>query len=183
MTNELQMLRDKDEIRSAMYRYARGVDRRDYDLVRDAYHPDAHDNHGGYQGGVDGLIEWISRRHAVIEQSMHVIAQTHIDFLSDDVALAESYNVSVQRYPAAAEETIRTWVGDRAVADDERLRAVIYARYIDRFEKREGEWRIARRIVVIEEVTAEIVGVRQRPPSSIEPIRGDGDAVYRLLRA
>ena len=180
--NDLQILLAKEEIRSVMYRYARGVDRRDYDLVRDAYHADAHDDHGGYRGGVDGLIEWISRRHEVIEQSMHVIAQTHIEFLAADVAVAESYNVSVQRYPAEAEETIRAWVGDTEVRTDERLRVVIYARYSDRFEKRAGAWRIARRVVVIEEVDSRLVTVRTGPPVSVEQVRGPEDAIYALLR-
>lgn len=181
-TARMQQLLSKEEIRSVMYRYARGVDRRDYDLVRSAYHADAHDDHGTYRGDVDGLVAWISRRHAVIEQSMHVIGQTHIDFLSDEVAVAESYNVSVQRYPAEAEETIKAWVGDTEVRADERLRVVIYARYTDRFEKRDGDWRIARRVVVIEEVDARLVGVRTGPPVSAEQVRGPEDPIYVLLR-
>jgi hypothetical protein len=182
VTAGLRRLWDKEEIRSAMYRYARGVDRRDYDLVRSAYHPDAYDDHGNYKGDVDGLIEWISRRHAVIEQSMHIIGHTHVEFLSDDVAIAESYVVCPQRYPAEAGETIMAWVGDVELSPDQRLRVVMYSRMNDRFERRQGEWRIARRIVVIEEVDARIVTTRSGPQISVEAVRGPADAIYELLR-
>lgn len=177
-----QRLCDKDEILSTLYRYVRGVDRRDYELVRGAYHADAVDDHGGYQGDVDGLIEWISRRHAVIEQSMHVVGQSLIDFLSVDVAVVESYCVCVQRYPAEAEETIRAWVGDAAVGPDQRLRVVMFSRYNDRFEKRDGTWRIARRVVVVEDVDSQLVEVRRASAVSREQVRGPADVIYELLR-
>lgn len=180
---QLKILWDKEEIRSAIYRYARGVDRRDYDLVRSVYHPDAYDDHGSYKGDIDGLIAWLSRRHAVIEQSMHLICQTHIDFLASDVAIAENYVIVSQRYPAEAKETIQAWVGDKIVGLQERLTVVMYARMNDRFEKRHGAWRIARRVVVIEEVDAKIIEVRKGPPISVEQVRGLGDTIYDLLRS
>ncbi|MCJ7436647.1 MAG: nuclear transport factor 2 family protein, partial [Acidimicrobiia bacterium] len=55
----LQDLAAQQEIRDVLIRYTRGIDRMDADLVRSTYHPDAHDDHGAYQGGVDGFIEWV----------------------------------------------------------------------------------------------------------------------------
>jgi SnoaL-like domain len=43
---------DHHEIREVLLRYCRGIDRRDYDLVRSCYHPDATDDHGDFRGGV-----------------------------------------------------------------------------------------------------------------------------------
>ncbi|MEY3566868.1 MAG: hypothetical protein RLZ19_882, partial [Actinomycetota bacterium] len=40
----------REHIRDVVYRYARGVDRRDFDLVRSCYHPDATDDHGPFTG-------------------------------------------------------------------------------------------------------------------------------------
>ena len=48
---------DRHEIEACLLRYTRGVDRKDWDLVRSAYHTDAHDNHGNYKGGIDGFID------------------------------------------------------------------------------------------------------------------------------
>ena len=55
LDDKLQRLIDKDEIRDLISRYARGVDRADWDLVRDTYHPDATDDHGDYKGEWEGL--------------------------------------------------------------------------------------------------------------------------------
>lgn len=179
---DLRRLRDEAEIRRVMNRYARGVDRRDYDAIRGAYHPDAFDDHGGYKGGVDGLIDWIARRHAVIEQSMHYLAQTVIDFLSADVAVVETYNITLQRYSSEARETIQAWVGDVDLRPDQRVRALMYARYADRFERRDGQWKVAHRTVVIEQVDAAVIDARAGAPISVEPVRGPEDVIFSLLR-
>ena len=179
----LQQLADKDAIRDAMFRYARGVDRLDPELIRSVYHPDAHDDHGSYKGDVDGLIDWIMRRHASIDQSMHIIANMLIEFLSTDVAVMESYVIVPQSYPAEARETIRAWVGEAELDAGERLAVVMYARMIDRFERRAGEWKIARRVVVIEEVDAKRIPVRTGPPVSVQHVRGSGDALYEMLKS
>lgn len=47
-------LADKQEITEVLYRYARAVDRKDFDSVALCYFDDAIDNHGGYIGTVDG---------------------------------------------------------------------------------------------------------------------------------
>ena len=46
----------KEEIREVILRYARGIDRMDFDLVSACYHPDAYDDHGTFQGNVPDFI-------------------------------------------------------------------------------------------------------------------------------
>jgi hypothetical protein len=58
-TARLDRLADQQEVRDVIYRYCRGIDRRDYDLVRACYHADATDDHGDYRGGVDGFITYV----------------------------------------------------------------------------------------------------------------------------
>jgi SnoaL-like domain len=182
LTVDPKRLLDKELIRETMCRYARGVDRRDYDLVRSVYHTDAFDDHGTYKGDVNGLIEWIARRHATIEQSMHILCNSLIEFLSEDAAVSETYVIVSQRYPAEAKETIQAWVGDKEVAANERLAVVMYARMIDRFERRTNEWKIARRVVVIEQTDWKLVPAREGASSSVEQVRGPDDALYEFLR-
>ncbi|MEU6561542.1 nuclear transport factor 2 family protein [Nocardia nova] len=179
----LRRLLDKEEIRENLYRYARGVDRCDWELFRSTYHPDAHDDHGPYKGDVDGLVEWVSRRHALIEQSQHMFGQIAIDFLSDDVAVSETYEITTQRYSNEAEETIRGWVGDMQVADDDRLEIIMYARMVDRTERRNGAWKVAEREVVIEQVYWRIISADEVSTVSVPLVRGPEDAVFRFLRA
>jgi hypothetical protein len=45
---ELRGVVDQFAIRDLLLRYARGIDRRDLDLVRSCYHADAVDEHGSY---------------------------------------------------------------------------------------------------------------------------------------
>ena len=129
----------QEQHQDAILRYARGADRRDMDLVRSTYHPDAYDDHGDYKGGVDGLIEWIAKRHANISQSMHFLGNCLIEFLGDDIALVETY-FSRRRVTAVTESKSE-------VIDNEAL-----GRYVDRFERRKGEWKIAHRVVVYDAV-------------------------------
>jgi len=160
MQDEIARLVESDRIRNVLQLYARGVDRRQWDVVERTYHPDAYDDHGGYKGDVAGLIDWLRRRHATIEQSMHFIGNCIVEFLSETVAVSETYCVVYQRYGEEARETIQTWLGDEALPDGKRLMAELACRYVDRFERREGEWRIARRTVVMEEVKASAEPVR-----------------------
>jgi len=136
---------DRAAIHRQLVRYCRGVDRRDYDLIRSTYHPDAFDDHGTYKGDVDGFLAFVRDEvHARFRITVHKLGQSLIE-VDGDVARAESYaichHVMAEPTPATAtsdgaESAPRT----RDVAD-----RVMGIRYLDRFERREGEWRIARR--------------------------------------
>ena len=142
-TELLQRLVDKDAIRDAMARYARGVDRGDWELLRSTYHADAWDDHGEYKGPVDGLIEWLDRRFAGADNSMHFLGNCLIEFAGVDLALVETYFVSRRlRPPTDAERSV--------AGEKDAMCREAWGRYVDRFERREGQWRVAHRTVVIE---------------------------------
>ncbi|MBR8103528.1 nuclear transport factor 2 family protein, partial [Burkholderia multivorans] len=58
MSAAMQRLIDKDQIRGVMLRYARGVDRRDWECVRSAFFEDCHDDHADFKGTRDAFIAW-----------------------------------------------------------------------------------------------------------------------------
>lgn len=124
-------LLDKEEIRQVMYAYARGTDRCQPDLIRDAYHSDAWDDHGNFAGGREHVVETIVGRGATAPVSMHHLGNVLIE-LQGDGANVETYFMACQ----VLEREGRTYT---------RIRA---GRYLDRFERREGRWRVARRRVV-----------------------------------
>ena len=126
---------DRQDIVDCIYRYCRGVDRRDWELTRTTMHADCHDNHGEYEGGVDGFIEWVARRHGPLVQCMHCIMNCLVEFVGPDTAVAESYFVRMRVAPDA------TGAG---------LMSQTWARYVDVFERRAGEWKISDRTVVFE---------------------------------
>lgn len=154
---------DKQEITEVLYRYARAVDRKDFDRVADCYFPDAIDNHGGYIGTVAGLIEDMKSRHATIDSSLHYVTNVLID-LDGDTADVESYCLCYLRQAPA-------------VAGGPQSRATVKCRYVDRFERRDGRWRIADRIVVFDEsVTDEIIDALS--PSWVRSRRSFEDPVF-----
>ena len=128
----VQWLIDREKIRDVLMSYCRGVDRRDYDLITSAYHPDAWDDHGNFEGGPEAVVAKVAKDPpgAVTTSSTHLIGNIRIE-LEGDVARVESYFVA---YKALVLDG-RTYTTARA------------GRYLDRFERRECGWRIARRKV------------------------------------
>ena len=123
-------LADREAIRDCLFRYCRGTDRADPDLLRTVYWPGAMDHHTGFEGTGEDFIEWALPRLALLEQKVHMIGNILID-LDGDTAKVETYLWSVSISPG-----------------DEPRQSVVAGRYLDRFEKRDDEWRIAERWVV-----------------------------------
>ena len=124
-------LADREAIRECLFRYARGVDRLDEDLLRTAYWPDAVDNHLMFKGSIDEFITWAFPLMRAMDRNQHIIGNILIT-LDGSKAAVESYFYGIQRVKVSG------------VARD----TVASGRYLDRFERRRDEWRIAERIVV-----------------------------------
>lgn len=142
---------DRAEIYAALVRYCRGVDRRDIAMIRSAYHDDAYDDHGVYRGGLDGFIAFVERDvHARFRTTMHKLGQALIEFDERDDDGHEEAGRSDPGFATARAETYAichhvAQENGRDVAD-----SVMGVRYLDRFERRDGAWRIARRQLVWE---------------------------------
>lgn len=149
----MQRLIDRADIADAMCRYARGVDRGAWELVRSGYHVDAYDDHGDYKGDIDGLIIWLDQRFAGVDNSMHLLGNSLIEFASDYVALVETYFVSRRLRPLTEAE--RALAGRKDAPSDAVCREA-WGRYVDRFERRDGDWRVAHRLVVLEQSSMSI---------------------------
>lgn len=137
---EEDQLMDEDEalsrleIMDVLARYAHAVDRQDFELARTCYHPDAHDNHGRYEGDLDGLIAFFHQIGDKLAVTVHMLGQHLFSFEHCDLAHVETYSIFYQR-----------------LREVEMTGAVMGAvRYLDRFERRHGEWRIADRTVVLD---------------------------------
>jgi hypothetical protein len=155
---ELRRLLDVEAVRDVVLRYCRGIDRMDLELVRSCYHPDATDDHGTFVGAVDEYLVWVERLLRRYDTTFHLIANHLVD-VDGDVARSEAYGIA--RHQAAD--------------PDPRRNLTIGFRFLDRFERRQGQWRIARRVATTEWVEA-------TPPESRWPVP-DGIAVGRRDRS
>jgi len=128
----LQELADREAISRCLATYCRAVDRMDRDLLLSVYHPDAIDDHGLWVGSpeefADKVFEFQSRHNTATQ---HYITN-HLCELDGDVAHCETY------YMLAATNR-----------EGEPLN-ISGGRYVDRFEKRDGRWAIAARLVLPE---------------------------------
>jgi hypothetical protein len=124
-------LADREAIRECLYRYSRGVDRLDADMLRSAYWPEAIDKHLEFRGNVEAFIDWAFPVMGAMDQTMHMVANILIT-IHGTTADVESY-----------------FYGYHRINFDGKKSDVIGAgRYLDRFEKRGDEWRIIERLVM-----------------------------------
>jgi hypothetical protein len=147
--DRFERLADREEIRDVMFRWCRAVDRRRFADIREVFHPDGYDDHGIYKGGVEGLIAWLTERHRTIVHSTHLIGNMLIEFVARDAALVETYAQASQRYGVGGAATRAAITGGSGPKDDA-FDMVISGRYVDRFERRDGHWRIAHRTTVFD---------------------------------
>jgi ketosteroid isomerase-like protein len=125
----LARLVDRAEIEEVLARYCRGVDRGDEGALASVYHPDATDDHGTFTGPAREFATWaVGGAAKVWHSSHHTVHNVMIDWLSADVAHVESYVLGLNRR-----------LGDPGAVE------VFAGRYLDRFERRHGEWKIAHR--------------------------------------
>ena len=125
---EISQLRAEREITAALHRYARGADRRDIDLMRSVYHADATDVRGEGNSAA-ALLDTLADLLAKYERTMHCLGNIEIE-LHGDTATVQSYVRALH-----------------LLTDDSGQRITIErnGRFLDRFERRGGEWRIAAR--------------------------------------
>ncbi|MBT6276121.1 MAG: nuclear transport factor 2 family protein [Chromatiales bacterium] len=151
--NNAPRLEDRFAIQQAILRWCRGADRMDWDLVRSAFHPDATDDHGMYRGGLDGLVAWLQERHKTITCSMHCLSNVLVEFSGENSAVAESYVLAYQRYDppeGASREQVVAALGETLANGELPVDIFMPARYVDEFERRNDDWRIAKRTTVFE---------------------------------
>ncbi len=137
--NERELI-DRAEIHEVIMRYYRGIDRVDYELVRSCFHADATADYGElFVGNVDGFMAYL-REHPIgaldaFERTVHFAGNVLIE-LAADTAHTETYVMAFHEPKSG-----HAWDG---------AFVTVWLRYLDRFERRDGAWRIADRAIAID---------------------------------
>jgi hypothetical protein len=134
----LHELKSRAEIGEVVLRYCRGIDRCDEALLRSCFHPDATHRHGGFEGTSADFCTFALEMVAKVRFTHHQLGPVSIE-LAGETAFTETYFTSLHRYGATPPP------GGRAHED-----RFAGGRYIDRFERRDGVWKIAHRRGVTE---------------------------------
>ena len=140
MNEQIQSLLDKQSIYEVLVTYCRGVDRCDADLIRSAFHEDSYDDHGYWKGPGHELAPFLTDRlRNANSATTHSITNVLIEFDGD-----------LARSEAQVHATLIRKGCDPVEVD------VVGARYLDRFSRRAGTWRIEHRIVVMDWQKSEV---------------------------
>ena len=163
-----EQLCDRQAIVDLLYYYCRGVDRHDEAALAQVYWPDGWDDH------VHAKVGEAEFRERVIAgtrqmRTAHHLTNILVEFASPAVARSEAYFL--------AQHELADEAGELAYVE-------LSGRYLDRFEKRDGEWRILQRSLVFD-------FQQTHPPGRFEGTwlsqlnrRGDrfpNDLIYRIV--
>jgi hypothetical protein len=122
-----------EEIRRLALTYCRGIDRRDIDLVEECYVPGATDEHGMNPTRTAAEFFTMLRQKPGSTMTQHNITNHLIQLLDHEHAEGEAYLVAYH------------WVSSR---EGERRLYILGGRYLDRYVKKDGAWKIHHRQVV-----------------------------------
>lgn len=145
LEQNVRYLLDRTEILDCICRHARGCDRHDIDLIASAYHDDGVDEHGHAVNSGPQYGKWANKTHAETSRVHTHNITTHTCEIDGDVAHAESYAIVV------------------LIGADGKSAQFITGRYIDRLERRDGQWRIAVRRSTVEGMFLADARVLQSP--------------------
>ncbi len=129
--SRLGELLDRQDILDALTRFARGMDRFDREAFLSAFHTDAEIAAGPFVGQPAALYDWARDLHDQGQSATQHVLLNHSCDLDGDSAHTETYYLF-----AARNRDDSNWIAG--------------GRYIDRFERRDGQWRVASRSTVIE---------------------------------
>ena len=168
LENKLGELMDREAIREVIHRYCQAVDRCDLAMLKSCYHPDGFDDHGFFAGNAHEFAEYVIPVLEQIDSSVHAITNTRIEIQGERAACQSQWSV------------IHRLRREKGFADFWHQ-----GRYLDVFEKRDGEWRILHRVLAndfdrwIETIdVATLVSAAAPQNASLRGCRGTDDPSY-----
>jgi len=126
--HEIEILLAKQSIYELACQYCRGLDRLDAELLRSVFFEDAFCEYGFYDGRPAEFIEFAIKALESHAANHHMIGNTLIE---------------VEGNEAYGEVYFRAY--HKVMVESEFQDLIIAGRYIDRYERRDGVWKIAYR--------------------------------------
>lgn len=154
---------DRQAITDKIYRYCRSVDRLDVEVGHSVFHEDSYADFGAsYKGPGRGWIDFICVEHLKFLHHSHQVTNVIIE-IDGNRAGSESYVTA----------TLRRRDGDKIFQHQ------FWARYVDEWSCRDGEWAIDRRECVIDfDAISEVTPIAEYQRSQ----RDSSDPSYTVLK-
>ena len=138
-TQARQLLEDMScerDICAVLARYCRGVDRGDADMISSAYWEDGYDDHGPSKGKPQDFAQVVTARMAAVG----VVGQHHV---TNVTIVRNADTAHVESYYLAFNPEVDSASGKGQIK-------LIVGRYLDVFKRRGSEWRILKRLTVVD---------------------------------
>lgn len=127
-----EQLADRLAIQDVLHLHSRGLDRLDKSAIQCAYWPEAEVDYGSYKGSAQVFAELVvGALGQAYELTRHCLSNTLVKFAGSSASSESSVNAG-HLLPGAREELL------------------FYGRYLDKLEKRDGQWKILHRQVVMD---------------------------------
>lgn len=128
-------LLDREAIQDLLHRYCRGCDRADEAALRSCFHPNASHRHGSFEGSSADFVGLAMTIVKPLLMCKHMLSNITIA-LDGDLAHSECHYFAYHRRrdPSSGSEEDYFSGG----------------RYLDRLERRDGSWRISRRLGLLD---------------------------------
>ncbi|NBB24150.1 hypothetical protein GVM20_03305 [Porphyrobacter sp. SLTP] len=132
----LQELLDKQAIQELIARYSRTLDWVDDAGQADCYWPDAAIDYGFFKGTAADFVPVVMAVERSTGRRWHLLSSLAVNLTSATTAEGECYGIAL---------------GFRREDEAEPYRGNMYGgRYLDQYEKRDGEWRISSRRYIMD---------------------------------
>jgi hypothetical protein len=127
---QAQITDARQQISEVLHRYARGADRVDEAAMRSCFHADSTHQHGSFKGTSQDFVTNAMKIVSGLKSCTHMITNVSIDIVGDK-AVSECYFLAHHRRTKKTGDGEQDWF--------------LKGRYVDRFEKRDGLWKITHR--------------------------------------
>jgi len=158
---------EKQNIYENLMRYVRGQDRKDLAMMQSAYWPDGTDDHAAFVGNGREFCQWAYDGQKVSGHSaLHHCSNVLIELDGENQAKCESVFLYVMIFA------------------DKNVTKVTGGRYRDLCEKRDGEWKILRRVCIFDyahelEGAKDFFGIFNMPATTVFGDLYPNDPIYQ----
>jgi hypothetical protein len=168
-SDQLAVLRAKQEIRDALSRYCRAMDRRDEPLAAALWHEGGSADYGEiFQGSGREFAAWVTETHLNFDRHSHQITNVLTEVSSSrNEAVSEAY-VTVVLWSPVSDDGGVTQVTSRG-------------RYLDRWACRDGRWAVVARQLVDDFTTAQQLSAAEVIAAGSHSRRDPDDPSYALF--
>jgi hypothetical protein len=130
LTAQAETMDARMQITEVLHNYARANDRVDEALMRSCFWPESTHQHGSFKGKSQDFVTFAIAIVSKLKNCSHFITNVSIE-TAGDKAVSECYLLAHHRRTKKTGEGEEDWF--------------LGGRYLDRFEKRDGVWKIAHR--------------------------------------